>query len=136
MRYPIHCLFLALCLMAAAAPAFACEPFPEFPAPPDIANMQLIASRHGELTEDEQAALDAYNTDRTRYMELYEEAYPCPLAAGPDYKRLQAANSTEMIEEMATLTAKWTRPESVPEQAPAPDDEKYIDVPEEGLAIE
>lgn len=134
MRVLIHGFIAFLCL---TAPAFACEPTPEFPIPSDVANIQLIVSRHGELTEAEQQAFKTYTEDRERYMELYEQAYPCPLAAGPTFKRLRAENSEAMVEEMATLTAKWTRGESLPDQGAAPDDEEFIDVPDgEMLMVE
>lgn len=134
MRILIHGFIAFLCL---TAPALACEPMPEFPTPPDMANIELIVSRKGELTPPEQQAFDTYTADRERYMELYEQAYPCPLAAGPSFKRLQAENSEPMVEEMATLISKWTRGESLPDQGAAPDDEEFIDVPDgEMLMVE
>jgi|GEM_PF-5070229 len=132
MRYLIQC-FLVMVMFS--APALACEPLPEFPMPDDIESFQLIVSREGKLTETEQAAFDTFNADRARYVELYEQAYPCPLAGDSHAKRLRAANSDAMIEELGQLRDKWTREESVPDQALPAGSAEYIDVPDDEMLL-
>lgn len=133
MRYLIYSFLVMIC---AAAPAFACAP-PDFPKPDDVAQMEMIESRKGELTDVEKAALEAYRADWQRYMELYDQAYPCPFVVGEGVPRTQADNNAPLVEELNVLKDKWNRAESLPEQTPSADSEEFIDVPaEEMLTIE
>ena len=133
MRYLIYSFLVMICV---AAPVFACEP-PEFPKPDDVAQMEMIESRKGELTDTEKAALAAYRADRQRYTELFDQAYPCPLAAGAGVPRMQAGNNAPLVEELNVLKDKWNRTETLPEHAPPADSDEFIDVPaEEMLTIE
>ena len=128
MKYLIYSFFTIICL---TVPAMACEP-PEFPKPDDIAQLEMIESRKGELTDVEKATLETYRADREHYVELYDQAYPCPFIAGAGVPRTQAANSDDMVVELTALKDKWNRSESLPEQAPA-DSEEYIDIPDEEM---
>lgn len=133
MKYLIYSFFAIICL---AAPATACEP-PDFPKPQDIAQMELILSRHGELTEIEQATLDSYLADRRSYMELYDQAYPCPFVAGADEPRVKASNSEQMVDELVTLKAKWERSDALSDEVSPSGEEEYVDVPDdEMLSVE
>lgn len=129
MKYLIYSFFAILCL---SAPVSACEP-PDFPKPDDIAQLEMIDSRKGELTDVERATLETYRTDREHFMELYDQAYPCPFIEGGGVPRTQAAGSDEMVTELNALKDKWNRSESLPDQVPPPDSEEYIDVPDEEM---
>ena len=129
MKRLIYSFFVIICM---AAPALACEP-PDFPKPEDVAQLEMIESRKGELTDVEKATLETYRADREHFTELYDQAYPCPYIAGEGVPRVQAINSDEMVVELTALKDKWNRSESLPDQAPPPDSEEYIDVPDEEM---
>ncbi|HEY8190752.1 MAG TPA: hypothetical protein VIF12_08700 [Micavibrio sp.] len=131
MRHLIYSFFAVIC---AAAPALACEP-PDFPKPEDVTNLEMIDSRQGQLTEVEKVTLDSYLADRQRFIELYDQAYPCPLAATDEDVRLQAANSEAMVEEINKLKSKWDRSETLPAKEDAPEESEFIDVPDDEMTV-
>lgn len=123
-----------LFIMLAAAPAAACAP-PAFPVPEDIAQIEIIASRNGELKPEEQAAFDSYRQDRDRYMALYDMAYPCPLQFGGNVERLEAENSDEFINEMDILIKKWDRTKSLPDSQQSDSKDNFVDIPQDEMMI-
>ncbi len=101
------CAALVLGAFLGAGPSRACEP-PSFPTPAKIGDIQLIQARHGKLTDEEMALLDDYNKDRTAFMDLYEQAFPCPMFAGDeDRERMYADNSEEIKKQLLSLEKKW-----------------------------
>lgn len=112
----------------------ACEP-PAFPQPEDIAQIEMIASRNGELKPEEQVALDSYRQDRGRYADLYDMAYPCPLQFGNNVERLKAENSDKFIEEMDILVKKWDRAQSLPDSHLPDKQENFVDIPQDEMMI-
>jgi hypothetical protein len=129
-----HLIYSFLLVAAMAFPALACQP-PDFPKPEDIASLEMIVSRQGQLTEVEKVTLESYQSDRQRFLELYDQAYPCPLAATEDDVRLQAANSEEIIEEINVLKTKWDRSAALPPKARPPAETEFIDVPDDEMTV-
>jgi len=131
MKYLLQSLLFVLLVVP---PAAACAP-PVFPVPEDIAQIEVIASRNGQLKPEEQAALDSYHQDRDRYMALYDMAYPCPLQFGGNVERLQAENSDPFIEEMDVLVKKWNRTQSLPDNQLSEKQENFVDVPQDAMMV-
>lgn len=128
-------VFVNLLLVAFTAPAFACAP-PDFPTPSTIAKLALIDSRRGDMSVEEENILREYQEDRDLYLELYDQAYPCPLIGGDDVKRLQALNSEEIIAKLAPLKDKWAPIAIVPPE-PEEEEQVFIDIPQgEGYIME
>lgn len=131
MKYLLQSL---LFILLAVSPAAACAP-PAFPVPEDIAQIEIIVSRNGELKPEEQAALDSYRQDRDRYMTLYDMAYPCPLQFGGNVERLRAKNSDEFIEEMDILVKKWDITKSLPDSQLSDKQDNFVDIPQDEMMI-
>lgn len=94
-------------VLAAPMAARACIQ-PVFPAPDHVSAVYEEMKSGGELSPTERFLIESYEKDRDRYLEVYEQAYPCALYDGNVVSSgLTQEQSSVLKQELSLIERKW-----------------------------
>ncbi len=122
--------FMTLLLLAAGTgPAWACAE-PSFPVPDEVRLVQLKQKDGEALTSSDEFLMGSYEKDKQRYLDVYEQLYPCSLYGDKIVPAAMPEDQAEVLkQELALLERKWGEQGATEKNRAA--DEEFTDVPDE-----
>jgi hypothetical protein len=121
--------FSAVLLLLLSSPAWACAE-PSFPVPGEVRLVQLKQKDGEALTSSDEFLLGSYQKDKQRYLDVYDQLYPCSLYGDKVIPANMPEDQAEVLkQELTLLERKWGEQGATEKNRAA--DEEFTDVPDE-----